>query len=116
MTERVLVTGGSQSIGRGIVQRLLDDGYAVTILDRAAPEPAIAARWVEVDLMDPAATDAAVRAALEDGPITRVVHNVGHVRPNFLDETRLEDFDAVMAAGTIQYMVRSQFTTKGERK
>ncbi len=97
MTERVLVTGGSQSIGRGIVQRLLDDGYAATILDRAAPEPALAARWVEVDLMDPGATDAAVRAALEDGPITRVVHNVGHVRPNFLDETRLEDFDAVMA-------------------
>mgnify|MGYP001039540707 CR=1 FL=1 len=45
-------------------------------------------------------------------------------RVKWLDEVRSElskiapeeDFDAVMAAGTIQYMVRSQFTTKGERK
>jgi 3-oxoacyl-[acyl-carrier protein] reductase len=97
MTERVLVTGGSQSIGRGIVERLLDDGYEVTILDRVRPEPAMAARWIQVDLMDGDATDAAVREALSDGPITRVVHNVGHVRPNLLEDTKLEDFDAVIA-------------------
>ena len=46
--------------------------------------------------MDGDATDAAVREALVDGPITRVVHNVGHVRPNQVDETRLSDFDDVM--------------------
>lgn len=97
MAERVLVTGGARSIGRGIVGRLLDDGYEVTILDREAPEPACAARWIEVDLMDGDATDAAVREALADGPITRVVHNVGHVRPTLLDETSLSDFDDVMA-------------------
>jgi len=97
MAERVLVTGGARSIGRGIVARLLDDGYEVTILDREAPEPPTTARWIEVDLMDGDATDAAVREALADGPITRVVHNVGHVRPTLLDETSLSDFDDVMA-------------------
>ena len=97
MAERVLVTGGARSIGRGIVGRLIDDGYEVTILDREAPEPSTAARWIQVDLMDGDATDAAVREALADGPITRVVHNVGHVRPTLLDETTLSDFDDVMA-------------------
>jgi NAD(P)-dependent dehydrogenase (short-subunit alcohol dehydrogenase family) len=97
MAERVLVTGGARSIGRGIVGRLLDDGYEVVILDREAPEPSTTAHWIPVDLMDGDATDAAVREALAGGPITRVVHNVGHVRPNLLDETRLSDFDDVMA-------------------
>lgn len=96
MADRVLVTGGARSIGRGIVSRLLHDDYDVTILDREAPEPPTTARWIQVDLMDGDATDAAVRAALADGPITRVVHNVGHVRPNLIDETRLADFDDVM--------------------
>ncbi|MEQ8817751.1 MAG: SDR family oxidoreductase [Thalassobaculum sp.] len=96
MAERVLVTGGARSIGRGIVARLLHEEYEVTILDREAPEPSTTAHWIQVDLMDGEATDAAVREALADGPITRVVHNVGHVRPNQVDETRLADFDDVM--------------------
>ena len=96
MAERVLVTGGARSIGRGIVARLLHEEYEVTILDREAPEPSTTAHWIQVDLMDGEATDEAVREALADGPITRVVHNVGHVRPNQVDETRLADFDDVM--------------------
>ncbi len=44
-------------------------------------------------------------------------------RVRWLDEVRSElskiapeeDFDAVMAAGTIQYMVRSQFTARGKK-
>src|SRR3546814_3952805 len=75
------------AVGRGSVERLQQDGYEVVILDRVAPEPATAARWIEVDLMDGEATDAAVREALADGPIARVVHNVGHVRPNLLEDT-----------------------------
>lgn len=96
MVDRVLVTGGSRSIGRGIVARLLHDDYEVVILDREAPEPSTTAQWIRVDLMDGDATDAAVREALAGGPITRVVHNVGQVRPSQIDETRLADFDDVM--------------------
>src|SRR3546814_17369300 len=84
MTDRVLVTGGARSIGRGIVERLQQDGYEVVILDRVAPEPATAARWNEVDLMDGEAPDAPVPEALADGPLARGVHNVGHVRPTLL--------------------------------
>jgi 3-oxoacyl-[acyl-carrier protein] reductase len=95
--ERALVTGGSRSIGRGIVERLVADGYEVVIFDRLEPDPPIQTRWVEVDLMDEGAIHSALDDVLKDGPITRVVHNVGHVKPATLDGTTLEDFDAVMA-------------------
>ena len=95
--ERALVTGGSRSIGRGIVDRLVADGYEVVILDRVEPDPPVQTRWVEVDLMDETATHAALDDILADGPVTRVCHNVGHVRPAGIDATTLEDFDAVMA-------------------
>lgn len=95
--DRALVTGGARSIGRGVVERLIADGYDVVILDRVEPDPPIQSRWVDVDLMDEAATHAAIDDILADGPITRVCHNVGHVRPASIDETTLEDFDAVMA-------------------
>lgn len=96
MPERALVTGGSRSIGLGIVERLMADGYEVVILDRMEPEPAVQARWVEVDLMDEIGLDRSLDDVLQDGPITRVVHNVGHVKPHVLEDTTLEDFDAVM--------------------
>ena len=76
MMERALVTGGSRSIGRGIVERLKADGYEIVILDHVAPEPAVQSRWVEVDLMDEIGLDRALTDVLKDGPITRVVHNV----------------------------------------
>lgn len=97
MAERALVTGGSRSIGRGIVERLIEDGYEVVILDRVEPDPPVQTRWVAVDLMDLAATNVALADVLADGPITRLVHNVGHVLPTSLDDTTVSDFDAVMA-------------------
>ncbi len=97
MENRALVTGGSRSIGRGIVERLIADGYEVVVLDRVEPDPPIQTRWIEVDLMDEQAIQVALDDVLKDGPITRVCHNVGHVRPAAIDATTLEDFDAVMA-------------------
>jgi NAD(P)-dependent dehydrogenase (short-subunit alcohol dehydrogenase family) len=94
--DRALVTGGSRSIGRGIVERLVSDGYEVVILDRVEPDPPVQTRWIEVDLMDEGATHAALDDVLKDGRITRVVHNVGHVKPADLDGTTMADFDAVM--------------------
>lgn len=47
-------------------------------------------------MLDEAATATALASALADGPITRLVNNVGMVRPATLDETTAEDFAAVM--------------------
>lgn len=87
--ERVLVTGGAAGIGRATVERCRADGYDVVSIDRDGD-------GLIADLADPAQTAAALERALDDGPITRLVNNVGTVRPASVDAQTLEDFDAVM--------------------
>ncbi len=87
--ERVLVTGGAAGIGRATVERCRADGYDVVSIDREGDA-------LIADLSDPEETAAALERALEDGPITRLVNNVGTVRPASVDAQTLEDFDAVM--------------------
>jgi 3-oxoacyl-[acyl-carrier protein] reductase len=95
--ERVLVTGGSAGIGRGIIERLAGDGYECVALDRSAPAGTFAGRWVEADLSDVQSTARGLKVALASGPITRLVNNVGAVRPAPLEETTFEDLEALVA-------------------
>lgn len=93
---RTLVTGGSSGIGLAVVRREISAGRAVVVLDRAPPPGDVAAGFIAVDMMDAAATEAALNAVLADGPITRLVNNVGLVRPATVDDTTLADLEAVM--------------------
>lgn len=88
--ERVLVTGGAAGIGAATAARCREDGYEVVVIDRVGD-------GIIADLADPAATAAALEAALEDGPITRLVNNVGTVRPAPVERQTLEDLDAVVS-------------------
>lgn len=90
MTQRLLVTGGASGIGRAIAQDGVDRGWEVTIIDRV---PANLGRTLIADLSDTASTAAALDDALSDGPITRLVNNVGAVFPAPLEEQTLEDLD-----------------------
>lgn len=92
-----LVTGGSRGIGRAICERLKREGARVMIFDVVPPEDAGLGTFTEVDLSDEAATAAALERALDGRPITRLVNNVGIVKPALLEDATLEDFDAVMA-------------------
>jgi 3-oxoacyl-[acyl-carrier protein] reductase len=91
MTDRLLVTGGASGIGRAIALHGLDQGWDVVIIDRAASD---AGRSVIADLSDPVSTGAALEQALADGPITRLVNNVGAVFPAAIDEQTLGELDA----------------------
>ena len=96
MADWVLVTGGGRSIGGGIARRMKQDGYAVVVLDREEPDHGDLDLFIKVDLMDERHTAQALEQALDGRGITRLVNNVGHVRPDMLVDTKLEDFDAVM--------------------
>lgn len=98
MAEWVLVTGGSQGIGRAVVRRCAADGWRVLTLDSEAPADLLQGEEHRmVDLADPVATAAALAEATAARPITRLVNNVGIVRPGTLDEATLSDLDAVVA-------------------
>jgi NAD(P)-dependent dehydrogenase (short-subunit alcohol dehydrogenase family) len=99
MAERALVTGGSNGLGRAMVERLLADGYRVINLDL---QPAAAPQGNEVLLQADVTDEAGLRAALaalveREGPITRLVNNAGIVRPAAFENTTLADLQAVMA-------------------
>ena len=89
-----LVTGGSAGIGASICQHLLEDGYHVLNLSRRKSElrdDCVAD--VEVDLADPAATKRAIDELAGKYEITSLVHNAGVIRPNLLEDVKLEDVE-----------------------
>lgn len=96
--DAVLVTGGSNGIGRATVERLLQDGYDVFNLDIAAP-PALGAHetFVQADLTDEAGLRDTLARLTAKRPITRLVNNAGIVRPASIDHATMADLQAVMA-------------------
>ena len=90
MTERVLITGGAAGIGAACAERCRSDGYEPVVIDRVGD-------GIRADLSDPAETADALERALEGGPITRLVNNVGMVAPASVGDQTLEEFDKVVA-------------------
>ena len=89
--------GGPRGIGAASVQKLLARGLPAVILDREAPAEASAARFVQCDLTDLAATQAALARIAEENAILWLVNNAGIAAPATLEETTIEDFDRVVA-------------------
>jgi 3-oxoacyl-[acyl-carrier protein] reductase len=92
-----IVTGGSGGIGTAVIARLAARGISVANLDRAPPEAATASRFFEADLADPRSTAAALERVTREHSVRWLVNNAGIIKPASLDETRLEDFDQVIA-------------------
>jgi NAD(P)-dependent dehydrogenase (short-subunit alcohol dehydrogenase family) len=92
----VLITGGSRGIGAGITERLSDNGFRVVVLDIAEPEAAAEVEFHRVDLADAEATREILEAVTARHEITRLINNVGIVRPATAEETSLDDFDELM--------------------
>ncbi|MDE8347988.1 MAG: SDR family oxidoreductase [Acidocella sp.] len=88
--QRVLITGGASGIGRATAERCRADGYEVVIIDREGD-------GIIADLSDAAATSTALETALQGGPITRLVNNVGIVRPGRIEDQTLADLYAAVS-------------------
>jgi len=92
----VLVTGGSRGIGAAVTRRLSDEGYQVVVLDRLEPEHRDSVEFHPVDLGDADAARATLARITDAHDVTRLVNNVGIVRPASVEETTLEDFAGVV--------------------
>jgi 3-oxoacyl-[acyl-carrier protein] reductase len=84
--ERVLITGGAAGIGAATAERCRKDGFEPIVIDRVGD-------GIIADLSDPEATARALDIALEQGPITRLVNNVGIVCPASAEEQTLEQLE-----------------------
>jgi NADP-dependent 3-hydroxy acid dehydrogenase YdfG len=94
-TSYVIVTGGSGGIGDAICRRLNQDGYKVLNLDVREPESPDASEFFEVDLFDVEKTRKTLETVVAKYPVTRLVNNVGIVRPASVTDSSLADFDDV---------------------
>jgi len=109
---RVLVTGGTAGIGAACVTRLAADGHAVAFTGRDAARGAeVAARtgatFLQVDITDRAAADAAVaRAAETVGGLDAVVANAGILSRAQLTEIAPDEFRRLLETN-----LTSQFRT-----
>lgn len=115
MADYVLVTGGALNIGAAITRRALDDGFRPIVLDLADPEVEGDVEFHRVDLGDLDATEALLRELVRERPITRLVNNVGIVRPGRLGELDFRDFEAVMNLNLRSAILCAQMLLPGMR-
>lgn len=113
----VLITGASQGIGRAIATRATEDGYRVINLDQKAPKTLLKDEvFHPIDLTDVNAIDNLIPQLLARQPIVRLVNNAGIIRPAALEQTTVDDFDAVMAINLRAPMLLTQHLFPGMRK
>lgn len=95
MPRTVLITGATKGIGLALSRRLAAAGQSVVGLARHA-DSEFPGRVVQVDLADPAATQAALDRVLAEQAIDAVVNNVGLVKPAPVGAVALDDLRAVL--------------------
>jgi NAD(P)-dependent dehydrogenase (short-subunit alcohol dehydrogenase family) len=108
MADVALITGGAQRIGRAIVERLAEAGYAVAIHSRrsAAEAERLAkgirakggrASVVKADLADQDDADRLIEAAAALGPVELLVNNASEFEPDEAQTLTLERWDRQFA-------------------
>ena len=112
----IIVTGGSGEIGAAICARAAADGYDVFNLDIGAPRPGSVGRWCQIDLADAASAKTVLAGIVAEAPVLRLVNCAGMIRPASLDDTSVDDFDAVIALNLRAAMLCAQAVAPGMRR
>jgi NAD(P)-dependent dehydrogenase (short-subunit alcohol dehydrogenase family) len=93
----ILVTGGAGEIARGIIRRAVAAGWRPITLDLRPPaDPLPNEVFRACDFADVEGAKAALAEVAAQFAPTRLVNNVGIVRPAPIEETTVEDLAAVM--------------------
>jgi len=94
--DAVIVTGGSSGLGAAVVDAVLKEGGRPFVLDRR--RPAADVPWIECDLADTRAAEAATREAIEQagGRIGGVVTAAGMDVPGALADIPGETWDRIV--------------------
>jgi len=91
-----IVTGGSAGIGAEIARQMLDAGYEVVSMARRAAEfKHERLHNVQVDLLDPHATQQAAAEVAQRFAVTHFVHNAGVIWPNLLPQVKLDELQGL---------------------
>ena len=93
----VLVTGVSRGIGRAMATDFAAQGYHVIGMSRTAPEGGFDGEFHAVDMMDAAATDAALKEIAAKHAVLRVVNNAGMIKVAPSESAPLSDLEAMVA-------------------
>lgn len=110
-----IVTGGSNGIGSAIVRHLAGRGLSVVNLDRD-PQPAdLPAEFRQVDLLDETATRVVLAAITAKASVGWLVNNAGIVLPAMLEDTRVDDFERVVAVNLRAPILCAQAVLPGMR-
>ena len=90
----VVITGGNRGIGADITRRFLDSGYLVVNISRQLPNFSDE-RLINytADLADPQATRDIGMEIANKHAVTDFIHNAGVIRPDLLEDVKLEDLD-----------------------
>ena len=96
MTDAVIVTGGSSGLGAAVVEAVAKAGGRPFVIDRQPP--ALDVPWVECDLADTRAAEAATRQIIEQagGSIDGVVTAAGMDVPGALADVPGETWDRIV--------------------
>jgi NAD(P)-dependent dehydrogenase (short-subunit alcohol dehydrogenase family) len=95
-TSAVLVTGGSSGLGAAVVEAVVKSGGRPYVIDRQAPAEGVP--WVECDLADTRAAEAATRELVDRaGGLTGVVTAAGVDVPGGLADVPGETWERVVA-------------------
>lgn len=116
-TKVAVVTGGNRGIGEDITRRFLEAGYRVINISRQVPKfEHENLETVIMDLADRIGTEKAGKEIAAKHKVTTFVHNAGVIRPDLLEDVKLEDLDYLTQLHIGSAITLSQCFTPAMRK
>lgn len=122
MTKHVLITGGSDGIGKLTAEKLIEAGYKVTILSHDTGKTkeaakAIGCQFVVADVAEgDTAASAVQEAEAQNGPVDILINNAGIWLSRPIDEVTPNEMKRVIEVNTLGTMYYTQAVLVGMKQ